>query len=367
MSSGVQFRVLGPLEVLVDGRPLPLGGVKQRSVLAMLLAEANRVVSADKMAEVIWDQDPDEKTRGVLQVHVSNLRKALSATGRTDLIATKAPGYQLSATDSELDLLAFEKNLKRARSAFIGGDAALASNRYTAALELWQGTPLADLQQEPFAMRLAMRLNTLRIQALEGRLEADLAAGRHADILGELQNLVADHPLNEQFVSLLMIALYRSGRQADSLSTYRECRDRLGSELGLDPRQGLRDLESRILAQDPSLDAPDPEEPDLSQPTLLPTSARQLRGSLLVEGSQVELVEKVTTIGRRKDRHILLHDLQASRDHADVVRESGGYRLIDRGSSNGTKVNGEPVQQVLLEDGDEILIGETVLRFSLTG
>jgi SARP family transcriptional regulator, regulator of embCAB operon len=371
VSSRVEFRVLGPLEVLVDGKAIPLGGAKQRSVLAMLLCEANRVVSAEKMAAVIWDEDMDEKARGVLQVHVSNLRKALTpaaaASGGKDLIATKAPGYQLTAAESELDLLCFEADLKKARSAFIGGNAIRASGLYNSALDLWRGTPLADLQHEPFAQRTAMRLNTLRIQAIEGRLEADLAAGRHAELIGELQSRVEDHPLNEQFVSLLMLALYRSGRQADALRVFRECRDRLGDELGLDPRQSLRELESRILAQDPRLDPPRENETDLSLPTLLPSSARLLRAVLVVNGSTVSLDQKVTSIGRRKDRDILLEDLQASRDHADVVREAAGFRLIDRGSSNGTKVNGVTIQQALLSDGDEILIGETVLRFSVVG
>jgi DNA-binding SARP family transcriptional activator len=257
----VRFKILGPLQVLVDGRALPLGGPKQRSVLAILLMDANRVVSADRLVEFIWEEAvAGDNARKALQVHVSNLRKALApvaaASNRREMIITRAPGYQISLDEGELDLLACQATMKRAKAAFIGGDAALASSLYQAALDLWNGSPLADLLTESFAARAALRLDALRFQALENRLKADVASGGHQEVVGELQTLVADNPLNEQFVSLLMIALYRSGRQADALNAYQQCRERLNSEVGLDPGPTLRNLELSILGQDPGLDPP---------------------------------------------------------------------------------------------------------------
>jgi serine/threonine-protein kinase PknK len=361
--------VLGPLEVLVQGQPIQLGGLKQRCILAMLLLDANKVVSAENLYSSLWNEELSEKGRGVLQVHVSTLRKALApaavALGRQELIATKSPGYQIALGEAKLDLHVFEANVKQARSAYVGGDPSSASTWYSEALALWKGTPLGDIRPEYFAQRESKRLEGRRVQALAGQLEADLAAGRHQQIIPELQALVEDHPFNEQFAGLLMISLYRSGRQSDALTVFQFCRQQLQSEHGLDPRPNLRDLQSRILSQDPSLDLAPAEEPDLSVPTLMPSSVPLFRGALTMNGERIELVEKLTTLGRKENRNVPILDPQASRDHAEILRESYGYRLIDRDSSNGTKVNGEPIREIVLQDGDEILIGETVLSFSL--
>jgi len=247
----MDIRILGPLEVLEGGRALELGGAKQRAVLAMLALNANRAVSLDQLAEALWDEQPPGSARKALQVYASQLRKVL---GR-DRLQTKGGGYLLRVGGDELDLLRFE----RLRD----------DGEIEAALALWRGEPLADLGDHRFARAGAARLEELRLACLEHRIERDLAAGRHADVIGELEALAGDHPLRERPRELLMLALYRSGRQAEALEAYQSARTTLTDELGLEPGRELRDLHQRILRQDSALDLPTrrkaaqpPREPD---------------------------------------------------------------------------------------------------------
>ena len=232
----MDIRILGPLEVLDDGRALELGGAKQRAVLAMLALNANRAVSLEQLAEALWEEEPPESARKALQVYASQLRKAL---GR-DRLQTKGGGYLLRARDDELDLLRFE----RLRD---DGD-------IDAALALWRGDPLSDLSEFRFARSENARLEELRLACLEHRIERDLAAGRHADVAGELEALAREHPLRERLRELLMLALYRSGRQAEALEAYQAARTALTEELGIEPGRELRELHQRILRQDSALD-----------------------------------------------------------------------------------------------------------------
>jgi YVTN family beta-propeller protein len=241
----VEFRILGRLEVLEDGRPVALAGAKQRELLAMLLLSAGEVVSRDRLIEGLWGTAPPETATTALQVHVSQLRKLV---GR-DVIMTRAPGYMIDVEEGELDLERFERLVEAAR----GEEPAAAAARLREALALWRGPALADIDATEFAEAERARLEERRLEVIEQRIEADLELGRQAELVPELERLVREHPLRERLRGQLMLALYRCGRQADALQAYRAGRRLLDEELGLQPGEELRHLERAILEQDPSL------------------------------------------------------------------------------------------------------------------
>src|SRR6266849_950388 len=240
-----EFRILGPLEASEEGRPLDLGGGKQRALLSVLLLNANRVVSRDRLIDALWAEEPPETAVKALQVYVSQLRKAL---GR-DVLVTRAPGYMVQVGEGQLDLDRFEALREEARHC----EPAAASARLREALSLWRGPPLGEFALE-FAQGEIARLEERFLGALEGRIEADLALGRHAELAGQAEARVTEHPLREGLRSQLMLALYRSRRQAEALEVYQQARRALVEELGIDPGRALRELEQAILRQDPALD-----------------------------------------------------------------------------------------------------------------
>jgi DNA-binding SARP family transcriptional activator len=251
----MEFLILGPLEASDDGRKLPLGGAKQRALLALLLLHANEVVPSDRLIDELWAGARPPNAAKSLTVAVSRLRKTLesrhSASEQNSLLVTRAPGYELRLAPGQLDLNRFERLLAEARTAT---DPATAAETLQTALALWRGPPLADLAYESFAQAHIARLEELRLAALEERLRADLELGRHADLVGELESLVAEYPLRERFHGQLMLALYRSGRQAEALEAYRAARLRLTEELGIEPSRELRELQEAILRQETALD-----------------------------------------------------------------------------------------------------------------
>jgi DNA-binding SARP family transcriptional activator len=263
----MEFRLLGPLEVVEHDRSLGLGGVKQRSLLAVLLLHANEVVSADRLIDELWGQAPPSTASKGVQVYVSRLRKQLGESR----LATRSPGYVLRVGASELDLGRFEELLDEARRA----DPDSAAQKLRGALALWRGPALADLAYEPFAQSEIARLEELRWVALERRIDADLAGGRHAELVGELEALIAQHPVREHLRYQLMLALYRSSRQAEALDAYHQARRKLSDELGLEPSEELRRLEQAILRQDADLDLPQ-ATPAPSLPGEAPASDRSL-------------------------------------------------------------------------------------------
>ncbi len=248
--TGVEFRILGPLEARREGAVVALGGTRQRAVLALLLTRANEVVSAERLIDELWGGEPPGTAANVLQGYVSHLRKALGA----EVIVTRPSGYVVEIEAGQLDLDRFERLCEEARAALGGGDGATASELLREALALWRGQPLADFAYEPFAQAEIARLEELRLAAVERRIEADLARGRDAELIGELEGLIERHPLRERLRGDLMLALYRAGRQADALEAYRKAREALVDELGIDPSPALQELERAILRQDPSLD-----------------------------------------------------------------------------------------------------------------
>jgi DNA-binding SARP family transcriptional activator len=249
----MEFRVLGPLEVREGALPLAVGRGKERALLAFLLLQANAVVSTDRLIDVLWGENPPPTAQTALQVYVSKLRKRLGPTR----IVTRAPGYVLELEAEELDLHRFERLSSAGASALAAGDPEGAAAMLREALSLWRSPPLADLAYEAFVQPEALRLEELRVAALEQRIEADLALGRHTQVVGELESLVAQHPLRERLRGQLMLALYRSGRQADALQAYQAARRALVDELGLEPGAPLQELERAILRQDASLAAPE--------------------------------------------------------------------------------------------------------------
>ena len=260
----VEFRLLGPLEVWRQGQPVPVAGAKRRALLAMLLLHANEVVSSDRLIDALWGEHPPANAANALQAHVASLRPSLdpgrASTGDDAVLVTRPPGYLLRVDVDGLDIARFEHLVDRGRDA-LAADPAAAASLLAEALGLWRGSALAEFVFEAFAQPEGARLEELRLQALEWRIEADMALGRHAEVVAELEASVAAHPLREGLAGQLMAALYRSGRQADASRVYDATRTMLVEEMGMEPGVSLRQLHKRILDQDAALaGAPGPLE-----------------------------------------------------------------------------------------------------------
>ena len=265
----MEFRILGPLEVIAEGRVVPLDAPKQRALLALLLVRANEPVSRDLLIEELWAGRPPPSATKVLQTYVSQLRRVL---GR-DVIRTAPSAYELRADAGSFDLSRFEQLVANARAA----GPATANGMLREALSLWRGPPLAEFAYEPWAQPEIDRLEELRLEALQERIESDLALGASAELVAELELLVGQYPLREGLRAQLMLALYRSGRQAEALAAYRDARRALVETLGIEPTLALRQLERAILDQDPALDL------TLRSPDTGSRSARaELEGSIVV-------------------------------------------------------------------------------------
>jgi DNA-binding SARP family transcriptional activator len=264
----LEFRILGPLEVLSDNRRVELGGAKQRALLALLLFEGGRVVSVDRLLDALWAGQPPSTGHASLQNFVSQLRKQLGA----DAIETRTPGYRVRLESAALDLARVRRLVDEARAADLPRRARLLKE----ALAEWRGESLAELSFEPFAREEIARLNELRLTLVEEHAEAELALGRHAELVEELQATVAVNPLRERVRGQLMIALYRSGRQADALDVYREGRETLVAELGIEPSPLLQRLQTSILRQEqpPKLTGTIPEREHFDEVADLVRSGR---------------------------------------------------------------------------------------------
>jgi YVTN family beta-propeller protein len=299
----MDYRILGPLEVCDRDRTVELGGEKQRAVLAMLLLHASEVVSADRLIDELWGQRPPPGAPKALQAHISRLRKAidnhradpreaggLSGAPPTAVLVTRGHGYSLVVEPGELDVDRFRGLVEEGRQAMATGDAPRAAEALRAGLALWRGAPLADFAYEPFAQSAIAELDELHLDAVEERVDADLALGRHDQLVGELTALVARNPLRERLRMQLMLALYRSGRQAEALESYQQFRRSMATELGLDPGPRLQQLEVAILNRDPSLEppitSPPRTEPVAGEPSRR-SPAREGRGRKLAFGGLV--------------------------------------------------------------------------------
>jgi DNA-binding SARP family transcriptional activator len=355
----VEFRILGPLEVVEQGRALPLGGARQRTLLAFLLTRANEAVSADRLIDELWGADPPRSAANALQYHVSQLRKALAPS---DAIVTQEPGYAIRVGPDELDLLRFELLVEEAR----GVPPELAARRLREALGLWRGAPLADLANEPFAQIEILRLEELRLSALELRLGADLALGRFTELVGEVQKLVSEHPLRERLRAVLMHALYGSGRQAEALGLYRETRRLLVGELGIEPSPALHELEQAILRQDPALRSQE-----------LPTSRRQ-RAIMVVAtdpGRLDDLLAIAAPLARRSRRELILAHLMrtagelaaANAALSDRREELGRQAIPSRIAAYTTAEPGADVARLATEHDIDLILLDAAAGFLENG
>jgi YVTN family beta-propeller protein len=261
----MQFRILGPLEIRDNGREVSIRGRKLQSLLALLLLHAGEVVSRDTLIDDLWGEDPPTTAAKTLQVHVSRLRRELG-----DAIVSHGGGYSIRVEPGELDLERFEQLVAEGRQALAEKQYDRAAERLRDALKLWRGPSLPELADEPFARAQIGRLEDARLDATEERLEAELALGHHAEAMQELELLVAAHPYRERLHELHMLALYRSGRQADALSAYQDARNVLVEELGLEPGKRLRELHGAILEQDLALEAPAPPPPAAAEGSASP-------------------------------------------------------------------------------------------------
>jgi DNA-binding SARP family transcriptional activator len=324
----VDFRILGPLEVWYEGRPIPVPGAKQRALLAMLLLHAGEVVSADRMLDAVWGEDPPDAGSTALRVRLSQLRKTLAGAGSS--LVTRPPGYVMQLRDDELDLRRCERLVAAGDRALQEGRAAEAVDALRDALALWRGPPLADLAYESFAQAPIVRLEELRLAALELRVEAELSLGHHGPLVGELQELVRLHPMRERLCCQLMIALYRDGRQSDALDAYRTARRRLVDEVGIEPGPQLQQLERQILAQDPRLDL----EPDASLQTAVRTPTRSV---LVIADDDLEDIAAIAEpLAAGDGRELIVAALVTESDELDpalarlhAVREGA----LERGAS----------------------------------
>ena len=249
----MQFRILGPIEAVLDSGPAALGAPKQRGLLALLLVNRRRAVTAEQLIDGLWGEDPPASALQSLQVYVHGLRRALGG----ERIETSGRGYRVVVEEDELDLDRFERALERGRAALEAGRADDAVDDLREALAVWRGSALADLPEETRRAAEAERLDELRLTALELRIDAELASGRHDAVVAELETLTAEQPYHERFLQQRMLALYRCGRQAEALEVYRNAREVLAEDLGLDPSPALQELERAILRQEPSLAAPE--------------------------------------------------------------------------------------------------------------
>jgi YVTN family beta-propeller protein len=271
--------LLGPIEARLDGRQIALGARQQRAVLAMLALRVGRTVSAERLAEGLWGEQPPSSAPKMVQLYVSHLRRLLEGNGAE--IVTRGRGYELRLTGGEVDAVRFERLLEE--------------SRHREALALWRGEALADVAEEPFAAAEIRRLGELRLCAVEKAIDADLSAGLHGEVIGELDGLVAEHPLREQLHGRRMLALYRSGRQAEALEAYRDARAALVEQVGVEPGPELRRLQARILAQDRALDIAAPLSVS-AVPTPAPAPQRR-RGALALAGAAVLLFAGLAAFG----------------------------------------------------------------------
>jgi DNA-binding SARP family transcriptional activator len=356
---GMEFRILGPIEVVEGDHALALGGSRQRALLALLLTSANQVVSAERLIDELWGATPPGSAANALHYHVSRLRKTLGP----DRIVTREPGYLIRVGPDELDLLRFER--LSAEAAGVPPEAATGLLRK--ALALWYGPPLADLEHESFAQAEIRRLEELRLGALERQIDARLALGEHDELVPDLAALRREHPFREQLTALLMRALYAAGRQAEALAVYRETREALVETLGIEPGPSLQELERAVLRQDAGLSAPS---------GAAAAASSRSRGAIVVVAAEEApldgLLEIAEPLARRPGHEIIVARLidpggdlasastALAERRVDLGRRGVSARVVayttpDRASDISALVTENEVDLVLVAGSDDLL------------
>lgn len=370
MASGaLGIRLLGPVEVWRDDQPLPFGGAKQRTMLAVLALTPGKVVDIGTIARAVWGDDGPDKVAGTLQVYASNLRRSLGSPDGTPVIVWQAPGYRLAVEPDAVDLIRFRRGVDAARVHRAHGDVRRAAQGAREALETWNGEALGGLSGEGTITSVATALAAERREAVQLWIDAELDAGGSAGMVAHLERLVADHPLDEWFAARLMTALYRSGRQAEALGVFRAARERLSDELGIDPGSELRAVEAAILAQATSLlDLPgDAEGHDHTVTVAWQGGITSGAALVSVRGERYPLpTGGSATVGRSDACVVTVPHPSVSRRHAQLDWRDERHEVTDLGSTNGTMVNGRPLAAQAghpLADGDRVTFGSTTLTY----
>lgn len=366
----IQFGVLGPLQVSIGSTPIQVGTPKQRAVLAMLVMNANRAVSAADLIAAIWEDEPPAAARISLSAYVSNLRRIIGQTGidAHAVVCTAPHGYRLEITTAQSDLARFAAEQQAGINAVAAGRFESASTHLTTALSQWRGPVLDDLRDFAFTDVLRSSLAEDRILAQTARAQAEIACGRAHTIVRELESLVAEHPYREPLWAQLITAYYLTDRQSDALDTYHRLKTALSDDLGIDPAPALRTLYEQVLRQEP-LDVQRNAraaaqtiiafEPDVA--TLIRPVTAALRDA---NDHLHRLNGSATRIGRHLDNDLVVSDDKVSRHHAVINNADTSHIITDLGSANGVHVNGERIRATAeLHDGDTIRIGGQVFVF----
>lgn len=373
MASSPTFLLLGPFRMTVEAAPVTLGTPKQRAVLAALVLHRNRPVATDALIDAVWGEGAPPEARASLHAYVSNLRRLMRTAGADDrrLLEKASPGYRLTIADDAVDLGRFVTARTAGLEAAAAGRFAEASRHLSAALSQWQGAFLEDLSGFAFVENHAVALDEDRISAHTVWAQAEIACGRAASVIGELEDLVARHPYREPLWEQLMSAYYLERRQSDALEAYRRVQTVLADDLGIDPAPALRDLHERILRQEPlniegaaRKTAADTMIATVNRMALPATSRpARLRSAT---GTAYPVADTVTRIGRQSDNDIVLADPRVSRYHAVIVGSGPGHVIIDADSANGVFLAGRRIDgSAALSDGDAITIGDGVFVFEI--
>jgi DNA-binding SARP family transcriptional activator/class 3 adenylate cyclase len=373
----MEFRILGPLEAWVGERQVSVPGRRQRALLAALLLRANRVVSTEQLLDDVWGESPLQGGLNSVQVRISQLRRALETGGADEpVITTRAPGYVVDLTGHVLDLHVSERLAGEGDRALERGDPGAAADRFGQALALWRGPPLSEFADAPFARAARARLDELRLTVIERRFEAELALGRHAQLVGELEEQIADNPFRERLRGQLMLALYRCGRQAEALDAYQRTRRALVDELGIEPSRPVQELEGRILRQDPALELevgireirpPSSEDaaPDHRAILVVPFDSDALEALLAVAEPLTRRRRREIIVGAlvadERELEAAAAELARSRDHltardvrcrvAAFTSENRGDDLVRLASEQDVDLLVVDAPQALLSDG----------------
>jgi SARP family transcriptional regulator, regulator of embCAB operon len=374
---GLDFGVLGPLQVSVNRQPVPLGTPKQSAVLALLLINRNRPVPRDSIIDAIWEDSQQADAIHNLHVYVANLRKILGSAGvdPKTVLASARPGYQLNVPDAACDLGRFNTEKAAGVQAAAAGRFGQASDRLAAALAQWRAPVLDDLREFRFVDTFATALVEDKVVAHVVRAEAEIACGRADSVIRELEELVAEHPYREPLWAQLITAYYVADRQTDALDAYRRLRSTLSEELGIDPGPSVRALHERILRQEP-LDVKQIAQSDATEmatilerhtSTVGPAGSSNRAQLRDVAGRCYPLETVVTGIGRRGDNSVVIDDPKVSRYHATIIDTGASFVLNDLRSANGVQVGHERVRgSRTLSDGDVITIGGYEFTFEMT-
>jgi DNA-binding SARP family transcriptional activator len=365
----IGFGVLGPLQVTVDGAPVPLGTPKQRAVLAVLVMNRNRPVGIDSLITAAWEQWPPSEARASLHSYISNLRRLLGDS--RSMLENAPPGYRLTVGDTACDIGRFVIEKTAGVQAAAAGQFEQASRHLTAALAEWRGPVLEDLRDFQFVGAFATALTEDKVVAHTARAEAEIACGRGYAVIGELEALTVEHPYREPLWAQLIIAYYLAERQSEALDAYQRLKTTLADDLGIDPGPTIRALHERILRQE-RLDvkrAAQTTAVHTNQNIVLRTQvdAAHAQASLHSRNGRIyPLMAAATRIGRLDDNDIVLDDANVSRHHAVIIDTGTSFVISDLRSANGVAVGGERIRgTATLADGDQIRICDHEFTFRI--